>query len=160
MPTCLPTSQSSRRTAAKYAGTTIQRDRIDRAHHPLKAGQDPLEEAFLGGRLLGAVRISQTDSTGTTVLDIRNAAIMAKPTASVSGMNSERTGSRMRNVGNKHRQDAEHGQKPRGDRRRVAPPHRAGHGLGVAHLNVGVLHRDDRHVDENADRQRQARPTT
>ena len=30
---------------------------------------------------------------------MRNAAIIAKPTATVSGMNSERTGSRMRNVG-------------------------------------------------------------
>ena len=42
---------------------------------------------------------SQTDSTGTTVLERRYDEIMAKPTASDSGTNSDRTGSAMRKAG-------------------------------------------------------------
>src|SRR6266404_6085898 len=42
---------------------------------------------------------SQTDSTGTTVLERTYDEIMAKPTASDSGTNSERTGSAMMNAG-------------------------------------------------------------
>src|SRR5580658_10184714 len=42
---------------------------------------------------------SQTDRTGTNVLDKRYDEIMAKPTASDSGRNSDRTGSFMMNAG-------------------------------------------------------------
>ncbi len=44
-------------------------------------------------------RSNQTVSTGTSVLDNRYEVIIEKPTASVSGMNSERTGSSMMKVG-------------------------------------------------------------
>ena len=56
---------------------------------------------------------SQTDSTGTTVLDRKYEEIMAKPTASDNGTNSDRTGSAMMNAGNEDRQNAHHGQQTR-----------------------------------------------
>ena len=81
---------------------------------------------------------------------------MEKPTASVSGMNSERTGSFKMNVGmNTDRMQSMAKQAGRG-RGRAGPPRRPGHGVGVEHLGMGVFDGDHGLVHEDADGQRQA----
>ena len=81
---------------------------------------------------------------------------MAKPTASVSGMNSDRTGSFMRNVGmNTDRMQSMARSRAVAVAASLRRTARANESR-VLHLGVGVLDRHDRHVDEDADGQRQA----
>ena len=90
------------------------------------------------------------------VLDSRYDVIMAKPTASDSGTNSERTGSAMMNAGmNTDRMHTIASR--RGTAVSLLPrSHRPGQRRSVLHLRVDVLERDGRLVDEDADGQGQA----
>ena len=85
---------------------------------------------------------------------------MAKPTATVSGMNSERTGSRMRNVG--MNTDRMQSMASKRDVTVAASLRRTARATDscALHLYVGVLDRHNCHVNENADRAAPGRPAT
>ena len=101
------------------------------------------------------LRSSQTDSTGTNVLDRRYEAIIAKPTASDSGTNSARAAPCMKNDGmNTARMQSiasSRGTAVSALPRRTA---RATESV-VLHLRVDVLDLDRRLVDQDADGQGQ-----
>ena len=103
-----------------------------------------------------ACRSSQTDSTGTNVLDRRYEAIIAKPTASASGTNSARAAPCMKNDGmNTARMQSI--ASSRGTAVSALPSRTARAIESVcAHLRVDVLDLDRRLVDQDADRQGQA----
>ena len=66
----------------------MRRRRDDDAQEPIVPGTQPIEKRLL--RRLAACcdwRNSQTDNTGTKVLESRYDAIIEKPTASASGTN-------------------------------------------------------------------------
>ena len=102
------------------------------------------------------VRSSQTEMTGTNMLESRYEVIIEKPTARASGTNMLRAAPSMKNDRQEHGQDAQHRQQARHRRLAVAAPDRQGHGIGVLHLRVDVLDLDRRLIDQDADRQRQA----
>ena len=97
-----------------------------------------------------------THRIGTNVLESRYDEIMANPTARVSGMNSDRSGSAMMNAGmNTDRMQSN--ASSRGTAvALLRVQHRRGDVRRVLHLHVHVLDRHRRLVDQDADRQRHA----
>ena len=93
---------------------------------------------------------------GTNVLESRYDEIMAKPTARVSGMNSDRSGSAMMNAGmNTDRMQSNASSRGTAVMRLPWSTAVATFG-GAPHLHVDVLDGHRRLVDEDADRQRHA----
>ena len=90
------------------------------------------------------------------MLESRYDVIIAPPTASDSGTNSDRTAPCMMNDGMNTERMHKQRQQPRDGRLHVPLPHGAGHRRRVLHLRVDVLDLDRRLVDQDADRQRQA----
>ena len=157
---CRPATGSGRRPPGT-AGTTSQRQpRPSRRPRRPKAALRRGRTRPCAGRPACCVAVvleqSRRDSTGTSVLDSRYDVIMAKPTASDSGTNSDRTGSSMMKAG--MNTDRMHSM---ASRRGTAVSHAAaldgpGQGRRVLHLHVDVLDRHGRLIHQDADGQGQA----
>ena len=98
---------------------------------------------------------SQTERTGTNVLESRYDVIIAPPTASDSGTNKARTAPCHDERGDEHREDAQERQQTRDRRFHVSLPDGSRHRRRVLHLGVDVLDLDRRLVDQDADGQGQ-----
>jgi hypothetical protein len=99
---------------------------------------------------------SQTDSTGTSVLESRNEAIIAKADRERQ-RHEERLGRADHEKGrDEHRQDAQHRQQPRQRGLARAVERGAGQRLAARQVRVDVFHRDRGFIDQDADGQRQA----
>ena len=99
---------------------------------------------------------SQTDSTGTSELERRNDAIMAKPTASDSGTKSDRDTPVMKNDGTNTATTDSIASSRGTTTSPLASSTAARDRRAARQVRVDVLDRDRRFVDEDADRQRQA----
>ena len=156
---CRPATPASQRTRPHAA-------EISRHHEPAQANEPvpppchkPRETGRTARASLAMPPLCLTMCThriGTNMIESRYAEIMANPTARVSGMNSDRSGSFMINAGMNTDRMQSSASRIGTAVALARAQHRRGDVWRLPHLHVHVLDGHRRHIDEDADRQRHA----